>query len=161
MKDTTMEDLCAKVHKNAIETVADTTAGTTIDILNELLQNARMAEATRIDIEIKDHRITVTDNGHGILNPEAILTYGQIAWKDKRLSQEAAGIGLFALSNRSVEIASRQEADDTGNQPKGWIVYLTPEAFRGWTPAFPEYSDLVAVGNRVTPVPPLRSVRAR
>ena len=133
-----MNDLTATIARRGIETVADRAAGNVDAILNELLQNARKAGATRIDIRTVNEHVIVTDDGHGIIDPEAVLTYGQTAWKKDALRKESAGIGLFALANHHVMITTQPAAGDAADIPEPWQVVLIPEMFRGLLPAVPE-----------------------
>ena len=71
-----METLEAGVARTALPTIADISTGSFTESIQELMQNARMAGASRIDIDVHGDTVTVTDNGHGILHPEALLTYG-------------------------------------------------------------------------------------
>ena len=71
--------------------------------------------------------MTVTDNGHGILDPEALLTYGLSAWRNKT-AERPTGMGLFSLANDIVVIKTR---DGTRAAGKPWSTTLTPQHFRG------------------------------
>ena len=135
-----MESLRAKVGSNALAAVAANTAGTFPQILRELLQNARRSTTDRIDIDIRGRWIEITDYGHGILNPDALLEYGTPIWTPQVLDEEPAGTGLFALANSEARISTRPAASDTGEHGQPWSVLLAPEHFRG-SPARPVRSD--------------------
>ena len=55
--------------------------GSAHDILNELLQNARRADAGAVYVTLigqpGDRLLTVTDDGHGIADPTTIVTLGR------------------------------------------------------------------------------------
>jgi Histidine kinase-, DNA gyrase B-, and HSP90-like ATPase len=92
------------------------------DCLNELLQNARRAGASAIQINLSSNRqLTIADDGSGIANPQTLLTLGESDWSEETKQQEApAGMGVFSLANRSVTIRSHD-----------WQVHLTPAHFSG------------------------------
>jgi len=102
------------------------------DILNELLQNARRSGATTVEItQINDpdlgDAISVADNGPGLANPEALFTLGRSAWDDQVISSEdAAGMGFFALANRGVKIIAQKRGSD-----QSWVLNASPSAFSG------------------------------
>ena len=122
----------AGINPNALETIADLTARGFPDCLNVLLQNARRAGATRVDIQIGDGTMTVSDNGHGVLDQDALLEYGTAYWKPAVRSERAPGIGLFALANTNVLITTRTTPDAGGpNKGNSWSMELTPATFRG------------------------------
>ncbi len=121
--------ITASINKDAIERVASFFNATLTDILNELLQNARRSGATLVTI---DHdpatgRISVTDNGHGIADPEALLSFGGSQWKSGQARREhPAGMGLYALArNEHVTVTTRLP------DGSGWSVQLTPDHFTG------------------------------
>ena len=121
----------ASIHQDAINRVSQFFNATTPDILNELLQNARRSGASRIEITAGDGRVTITDDGHGIKDPAAILAFGQTEWEKKTtLSEHPAGMGLYALARRKlVTVRSKSGNGST------WQVSLTPDHFVGKIPA--------------------------
>ena len=130
----------AGINPNALETIADLTARGFPDCLNVLLQNARRAGASRVDIQIGDGTVTVCDNGHGVLNQDALLEYGTSYWKPAVRSERAPGIGLFALANNNVSITTRTTPDAGGpNKRDAWSMTLTPATFRGEETARVQY----------------------
>ena len=95
--------------------------------LHELLQNARRASATSVEVSIEKGRVTVSDDGIGIGNPEYLLGFGRSAWTDEKVRREnPAGMGIFGLARYS-EVALRSRSADS----PGWEVKLTPEVFQG------------------------------
>jgi glucose-6-phosphate-specific signal transduction histidine kinase len=66
------------------------------DCLNELLQNARRAQASTVTVTIDaDRRLTVTDDGTGIAHPQTLLTFGKSDWSEVTQRQEdPAGMGV-------------------------------------------------------------------
>lgn len=73
-------------------------------ILSELIQNARRAGATKVEITAADHgvsyNITIKDNGRGIEDLSQLLSLSDSYWEEPTLSDEdPAGMGLFCLAN--------------------------------------------------------------
>ena len=122
------QEIQANIHQDAITRVSGFFNATIEDILNELLQNARRAGATWVHITKEPGRISIQDNGRGIGEPQAILSFGQSEWDQvQALNEHPAGMGLYALArNENVTIRSRSQ--DT-NTP--WQVDLTPDHFVG------------------------------
>ena len=50
---------------------------TTRTIADELLQNARRAGATRVDVTVADSSATIADDGCGIDDPAVLLNFGR------------------------------------------------------------------------------------
>ena len=80
----------------------------------ELLQNARRAGATLVDISIEQlpgdgagSRIIFHDNGRGIDDFQKLLTLGDSDWSiDVREIEDPAGMGFFSLCHSEVEVRS-------------------------------------------------------
>jgi hypothetical protein len=104
------------------------------DCLNELLQNARRAQTSRVAVTLDaDRRLTVADDGVGIAYPQTLLTLGESDWSEETQRQEApAGMGMFSLANRSVVIRSQD-----------WKVDLTPAHFSGAAIAEVESCEMI------------------
>ena len=66
------KEIRATIHEDAIQKVSRFFNATTAECLNELLQNSRRSGATRVDITFQDSTVTVTDDGRGVQNPEAL-----------------------------------------------------------------------------------------
>lgn len=99
------------------------------DVLAELLQNARRAGASEVDIDVvetEDRKLLVLrDNGSGIDDPAKILTLGDSGWSgDIARSEDPAGMGVFSLAGRYVEI--RSYSPTVG---MGWRVVIPPETW--------------------------------
>lgn len=80
------------------------------DILNELLQNARRAGATRVTITFNPTTMTMTveDNGSGIFRHGVTIDLGGSGWDGAmQTSEDPAGCGLFSLASRTCLIESR------------------------------------------------------
>ena len=122
------DSIQAIIHQDAINRVSGFFNATIEDILNELLQNARRSGATRVEIQKESQHIRITDNGRGIKDPRAILSFGQSEWEEPgALNEHPAGMGLYALArNESVTIRSR-----TQDSPTPWQITLTPDHFVG------------------------------
>ena len=80
----------------------------------ELLQNARRAGASVVEINIEEPEansgacvVTVFDNGRGIEDFQALLTLGASHWDGETLLREdPAGMGFFALCRSDVQVHS-------------------------------------------------------
>jgi hypothetical protein len=86
----------------------------------EILQNARRAGATNVEIANHDGYATVRDNGTGVDDFARLLDLGGSGWDDTfEESEDPAGVGLFCLAPRDVLVRSRGlRARITGD---GWI----------------------------------------
>jgi len=113
----------------------------------EILQNARRANATLVDITIEEHPsqqstpiVTVHDNGHGIGNFQDLLTLGESGWNESTEAREdPAGMGFFALCRSEVTVESGKHS-----------VTITPPVFLGQSEA------------KVVPLPqPVQGTRIR
>jgi glucose-6-phosphate-specific signal transduction histidine kinase len=89
----------ASVSPDTINRVGRLFNNTLPDCINELLQNARRAGATRVDVALtRNDRVllAVTDDGIGIADPATILTLGESRWNDDISAREdPAGMGVF------------------------------------------------------------------
>lgn len=100
-------------------------------ILGELLQNARRAGATRIDITTDGKTtLTIEDNGRGVQDFQNLLTIAGSSWEDDVQDEEPFGIGfLAALLNAdtvTVESSGQQMTCDTAAVLDGKPVDVTP-----------------------------------
>ena len=80
-------------------------------VLAEVLQNARRAGATRVEIEHFGEQgqatLVVRDDGHGIADMGKLVTFGASAWDERTdLVENAAGMGVFSLASRGVTVRS-------------------------------------------------------
>ena len=81
--------------------------GTPRGRITEILQNARRAEATRVEIHNDGPTVTVRDNGRGIEDFAKLLDLGGSGWEDSlEASEDPAGVGIFCLAPREVTIRS-------------------------------------------------------
>jgi hypothetical protein len=125
----------AQVAPEAIDKVGRLFNASIDDILGELLQNARRAGASRVSIDqIEDPRfgqaIRIADNGAGIADPRSFFSLGHSDWPEAlSRSEDAAGMGFFALANRGATIVARQKAG-----LHSWAIAATPKAFQGKEP---------------------------
>lgn len=104
------------------------------DVLNELLQNARRAGATRVDIDSFDLAgqltLVIRDNGSGIDDPAKLVTLGDSGWDQEIAHREdPAGMGVFSLASHRVEIRSFSKTADLG-----WSVVIAPDAWESGAP---------------------------
>ena len=134
----------ARIHPRALDHMPlffDATAPT---VFAELIQNARRAGASHVDITTKSAdssvgeealKVTVQDNGHGIADPSVLLSFGQSAWdKDLARQERVAGMGFACLARRGCSISSRAQAPRS-RYTTGWRMSLEPDHFLGKTAA--------------------------
>lgn len=117
------------VAQEAITKVTRLFNGTIGDVLNELLQNARRAGATTIAIETHDRNgqptLCVRDDGHGIADPAVLVSLGRSGWDATTQQREdPAGMGVFSLAGRRVEIRSCPSGT-----PGGWRIIIPDHAW--------------------------------
>ena len=128
----------AELHENALTRVTRMFNATPRTVLAELLQNARRAGATEVNIRTKQTtddtvEVTIADNGHGIGDPGVILSYGRNGWEDDTtMREDAAGMGFACLARLKCTIKSATE----GNT--GWMTTLEPDCFQGTKEAIVE-----------------------
>lgn len=103
-----------------IRSMADQfTSGTTF--LQELLQNARRAGATEIQMRFDGRELVIEDNGHGINDPQTLLCIGESNWSNLQMVAEENpfGIGfasaLFAADHIAVASSDWEFATSTSN----------------------------------------------
>lgn len=67
-------------------------------LIPELLQNCRRAEASNVNITVdfKTNEFIVEDDGHGVMDPKALITIGKSDWSSKTVAEMPAGMGLFS-----------------------------------------------------------------
>ena len=103
-------------------------------ILTELIQNARRAGATAIDLDVAEAEngqwLVVADDGAGIADPAVILALGRSGWDDDiAVREDPAGMGVFSLAGRHVEIRSRPR---TGGD--AWHIAIAPDDWESSAP---------------------------
>ena len=121
-----MRTITAAIDPTAIAKVSRFFDASDRQIIHEMLQNARRAGATRVDVRTESGRVSMTDNGRGIADPQTLLSLGTSEWNhDVGTSECPAGMGFFSLARRNASVESRQ-ADG-----EGWRIDLEPEHFTG------------------------------
>jgi len=124
----------SQVDPAAITKVTRLFNNTLSDSLTELVQNARRAGASLIELTTSDRDgqtwLTVTDDGGGIADPSVVLSLGRSDW-DKTIAQreDPAGMGVFSLAGRHVVIASRPRA-----AVQGWRIEIGPDDWESGAP---------------------------
>ena len=91
----------ASIDDRALKRVTSFFNGTALDIMTELLQNARRAGATRIDVETTRQGFTVADNGRGIADPAVLLRFGGSEWDGGTIVREERRPGAAWACTRS------------------------------------------------------------
>ncbi|RQW46139.1 ATP-binding protein [Novosphingobium sp. LASN5T] len=112
------------------------------DVLVETLQNARRAGANRVDIDVLEEGgrslLVIRDDGTGIADPAKVLTLGDSGWDaDTARREDPAGMGVFSLAGRHVEIRSR-----TALAEMGWRVEIPADAWESGVPLAIETCDV-------------------
>lgn len=122
------------VSQAAITKVTRLFNGSAKDVLTELLQNARRAGASSVSIETLDlaghATLAVSDDGRGIDDPAKLVSLGASGWdEDTARREDPAGMGVFSLAGRRVEIRSYSRA-----ARQGWRVVIEADAWEASTP---------------------------
>ena len=129
------QTICAKVNPRLLTKADRLFIGSVDGRVIEILQNARRAGATEVRISNKDGLITVADNGSGIEDFQKLLDLGGSGWDEKlEAGEDPAGVGLFSLAPRQVEIIScnrKAVIDKDGWTGKPVEVTETTEAMSG------------------------------
>jgi len=107
----------------------------------EILQNARRAGATRVDVTLEEIStepihcvVTVEDNGIGIESFQNLVTLGRSGWdQETQDTEDPAGMGFFSLCQSGVEVTSLSKT-----------VTLTREVFLGNADAEVKDHDYIA-----------------
>ena len=137
----------ASVSPDTIDRVGRLFNNTLDDVLNELLQNARRASATRVEITLtRGDRVilSISDDGQGIADPESVLTLGRSDWGDDVSAREdPAGMGMFSLAGHSVTITSRHAAHSLA-----WSAEIPADAWDG-SQAIPLYEADHPIGTTI------------
>lgn len=130
----------ARIDPAAISRVSSFFDAGIADILRELLQNSRRSGATLIEIHREGNTVRVKDDGAGIADPQALLSFGHSHWdQDAIRSEHPAGMGIYALARCEwVRITSRTHHSDS------WSVELTPQHFVGEEEAPVRFEDASA-----------------
>ena len=130
----------ARIHPRALDHMSRYFDATVVSIFAELIQNARRAGATHVDI-VADSAdtaaagdaptVTVRDNGRGIADPAVLLSFGESEWDgDLARTERAAGMGIACLARRYCTVSSRPRTPSS--QPvSGWRMTLEQNHFLG------------------------------
>jgi hypothetical protein len=121
----------ATVSPETISKVTRLFNGTIGDILNELLQNARRAGASGVDVDAmpveNGLRVTIADDGCGIDDPARVLALGASRWDAAVANgEDPAGMGVFSLAGKATTIESL--SDSTGS---AWRIEIPADAWSG------------------------------
>ena len=115
----------ATVSERALQSAPLMFASGLTSILTEMLQNARRAGATEILVRQDGDVVSIADDGSGIADPEALLSFGASGWDARTQSAElSAGMGFWSLAARGAHVM-------TSDGSRGWNAAISPEAFRG------------------------------
>jgi len=121
-----MKTIQSQVNPRLLKKADRLFTGTLSGRVAELVQNARRAGATRVEIANTNSEVIVRDNGRGIEDFASLLDLGGSGWNDDELesSEDPAGVGVFCLAPRQLTIRSRgQVATIDGN---GWYGSPVP-----------------------------------
>ena len=134
----------ARIHESAVKRVTRIYAATAGEILAEILQNSRRADATRVRVTVASPHgetatatgeppltVTISDDGSGVADPAVLLSFGENGWDDALVRREdAAGFGFASLARRNCAVSSRPRSPG-GELARGWKVSLSAEHFLG------------------------------
>lgn len=99
-------------------------------ILIELLQNARRAGATKVEVSAKEIankvvEVSLYDNGIGIEDPNILFSLFSTGWDEETIQREDnAGAGIYSLSSIGATIESSTKSNS-------WRLKVTPNGFVG------------------------------
>ena len=99
-------------------------------ILIELLQNARRAGATKVEVSAKEIankvvEVSLYDNGIGIEDPSILFSLFSTGWDEETIQREdPAGAGIYSLSSIGATIESSGKSNS-------WRLKVTPNGFVG------------------------------
>ena len=128
MIDQLPQSILAKVGPKVLAKSAELFDQSAATIVSELLQNARRAGASTVTITASTLgarcEITLHDDGHGIEDPQALLTFGGSGWDmETDYRENAAGMGFFSLASLGCSVES-----------SNWRADITPAGFIGSEP---------------------------
>jgi len=120
-----MQTIQAKVNTRLLSKADRLFTGTLDGRIIEILQNARRAGATEVNITNEEGTVTVCDNGHGIDDFSALLDLGKSDWNEAMDdAEDPAGVGIFCLAPRRLEI--RSSSKKVVITEKGWTGEPVP-----------------------------------
>jgi hypothetical protein len=101
------QTICAKVHQKLLTKADRLFTGTLEGRMIEVLQNARRAGATKVEITSNNGLIIIQDNGAGIQDFQKLLDLGSSGWDEAiENAEDPAGVGIFSLAPREVTVES-------------------------------------------------------
>lgn len=126
--------ISTSISQDAITKVTRLFNNTIGDVLAELIQNARRAGASLLELTTSEHNgrtwLSVTDNGAGIEDPSVLLAFGGSGWDNALMAREdPAGMGVFSLAGRRLEVSSRAPGSKTG-----WRIDIGPDDWESAAP---------------------------
>ena len=115
-------------------------------VWTEVLQNARRAGATSVDVVIEEVQpaagiclVTVHDDGRGIDDFQSLVTLGSSDWsRETQAAEDPAGMGFFSLCRSEIEVHSGDRS-----------VKLSPAVFLGKADAHVETAAEFIAGTRL------------
>ncbi|WP_175926334.1 ATP-binding protein [Burkholderia cepacia] len=104
-------------------------------MLGELLQNARRAGATRIDVTVEDQTMIVSDDGSGIADLQTLIFIAESGWDQALQARENAfGMGvlstLYFADQLSVYSGTQMFSAPTAAIIRGDAIEVHPQAKR-------------------------------
>jgi hypothetical protein len=138
--------ISAKVHEGILEKADRLFRNHDAGVWIELLQNARRAGATRVNVSFEESgaesgfcKVTIQDNGTGIEDFQNLLSLGASGWNEATQAKEdPAGMGFFSLCRSEVKVQS-------GNQS----VVISPTVFLGKDAAEVQQTSEYVQGTRI------------
>ena len=104
-----MKTIKARVNTRLLNKASRLFTGTLEGRVIEILQNARHAGATKVQITTTDGLVRVRDNGRGIEDFAKLLDLGGSGWDEGfEASEDPAGVGIFCLAPREVFVYETQ-----------------------------------------------------
>jgi hypothetical protein len=138
--------ISAKVHEGILEKADRLFKNDDAGVWIELLQNARRAGATKVNVSIEESgsesrscSVTIEDNGTGIEDFQNLLSLGASGWNESTQAKEdPAGMGFFSLCRSEARVQS-------GDQ---WVT-LSPAVFLGKNAAQVQQTSECVQGTRI------------
>ena len=136
-----MEQVQAKVSNRLLQKASRLFTGSLDGRMIELLQNARRAGATQVEIINTDKKVLLRDNGSGIEDFSKLLELGDSHWDQAmEAAEDPAGVGLFCLAPR--EVAVRSHGKKMVITQNGWtgdpVEIVEDELMNGTKLTFPD-----------------------
>lgn len=115
-----METIKAQVNQKLLSKTTRLFTGTLAGRIIEILQNARRAGATEVNITNEEDRVIIRDNGRGIDKFSKLLDLGNSDWEQgTEAAEDPAGVGVFCLAPREVQISSSHKSVEITE--RAWI----------------------------------------